>query len=298
MSLIGKTPISENGSQFHLPTTSVTDPAQQQAIVSVKILPVGDQSAAAVCVSLTAEPQNDSSNQNTKIEGWLTLLKKQQSTASQDDNPWTCIGAAFATSAVETKILPSHFQDVTKLVWDGYCHANRTCNGTAMAKVFHPSCRLTYVNSTVDKDDDGIVVCPQPAFCDKVENRYTSPNESMHVPFAPLQNHVEIGRYDGIQSIEFAGTNTPRVCMVTLKVAHPPFVWTDLLTSCDLSSSSSNGNNNGTTSTTNAEWWIVHKSSCNEAYELTEDMKAVLAAAQTTNGSGSRNYEDGPLGLP
>jgi hypothetical protein len=219
------------------------NPTVQKNIVSVKILPVGPRNAASVQVQIVAD------NSNITIHGFLTFLNSQLV-------GWTCISAAFSDTT--GPILPSHFQSVTQLTWEGYCGANRACDGAAMAKVFHPDCRLTYVDHGYDKEDD-IAIWSQAAFCDKVQNRYT--NQAMHQPFASLQSHSNIGVYDSLQAIEFV---TPNLCMVTLQVGHPPCLWTDLLTCGFL------------VSDTDIGWWILHKSSCHEEFELTDDMKAVL----------------------
>ncbi|CAB9520352.1 expressed unknown protein [Seminavis robusta] len=217
-------------------------------VLSVKILPVGPQNAASVQVVVEISRQNDIVEKPTilaTIHGFLTLLKSS--------NHRTCISAAFSTNT--GTILPEHFNAVTKLTWEGYCGANRARDGAAMAKVFHPSCRLTYV-----QDDSMVAVVPQPAFCAKVQHRYTK--ETMHQPYAPLQAHPNIGMHDTLQDVEFA---TPDCCMVTLKVGHPPCLWSDLLTCCYL------GSDQG--------WWIMHKSSCHEEFMLTDDMKALLGAS-------------------
>ena len=214
-------------------------------VLSINILPVGPKIAASIQVQVEIRDKGNRGDKPTihaTIHGFLTLLKSTY---------WTCISAAFSTNT--GKILPEHFNAVTKLTWNGYCGANRARDGAAMAKVFHPNCRLTYV-----QDDSMVAVVPQPAFCSKVQNRYT-PQEPMHQPYAPIQAHPDIGMHDTLQAVEFA---TPDCCMVTLKVGHPPCLWSDLLTCCYF------GSDQG--------WWIAHKSSCHEGFPLTDDMKALL----------------------
>ena len=234
---------------------------QKFKIVSVKILPVGAQNAAVVNIQITTTTSNIQ-------HGWLTMLRTASCivNGTTKDGFWTCISAAFS-NAPSNQIFPDHFADVTKLVWDGYGKANRDCDGVAMAQVFHPTCRLTYAqNETTEEENDGIVICPQPEFLDKVQRRYeisANSNENMHAPYSELQNHHDISRHDALLGIEFVAQD---LCMVTLQVGHPPCLWTDVLTCCKL----------GGNSKSKSRWWIMHKSSCMERYELTEDMQAIL----------------------
>ena len=260
----------EGGNEFSLgfgdndPLSSSPSPQNQNQkfkIVSIKILPVGAQNAAVVNIRITTTESN--------IQyGWLTLLRTASCMVhgSTKTGYWTCISAAFS-NAPSNQINPDHFADVAKLAWDGYGQSNRDCNGAGMAQVFHPTCRLTYAqNETIEEGSDGIVVFPQPTFLDKVQRRYektANANENMHAPYAELQDHHDIGRYDALLGIEFV---TQNLCLVTLRVGHPPCLWTDVLTCCKLE-----GNNKS-----ESRWWIMHKSSCMEPYELTEDMQAIL----------------------
>jgi hypothetical protein len=228
---------SDPSSLFQDERRQKNNPTVQKNIVSVKILPVGPQNAASVQVQMIV------AHSNSIIHGFLTFLRSSQLA------DWACISAAFADAT--GPILPSHFQSVTRLTWEGYRGANRARDGVAMAKVFHPDCRLTYVG-----DDDDVCIWSQAAFCDKVQNRYT--NQTMHQPFASLQSHSQIGVHDTLIAVEFA---TPNLCMVTLKVGHPPCLWTDLLTCGYLGETGC---------------WILHKSSCHEEFPLTDIMKAVL----------------------
>jgi hypothetical protein len=192
---------------------------------SVKILNAGNKSAAAVHVSVGP------------VNGWMVMLCTQ--------HEWKCISAVFSRSPTpKQQVLPMDFQDVATLSWDGYCAANRACDAKAMASVFHGTCRLTY------SDDDGNVqVFEQSAFCKKVANRYTE--DTPHIPFASFRDNQEIGQFDSLDSIEFS---SPNVAMVTLKVGHPPFLWTDLLTCAKLE----------------GQWWIVHKSSCSQQHPMVQ----------------------------
>ena len=118
-----------------------------------------------------------------------------------------------------------------------------------MAAAFHSTCRLTFIGQ------DGVVVIPQHAFCDKVQNRYS---DLIHEPYAALNDHPNVERHDTLLATEFVA---PDLCLVTLKVGHPPRVWTDFLVCAKLAE---------------GRWWIVHKASCNEEFELTDEMKKVL----------------------
>lgn len=185
------------------------------------------------------------------VAGFLVLLLDRSS-------QWRCISAAFAVSSDTAErhttkhlVKPTDMKDVISCVWDGYCGANRACDGTKMAEVFHETCRLTYVDVStginVDHGDDGIRVWDCNRFCQKVTNRYTS--ELPHIPFAHLKDDPLVASGDELLGVEFA-ESTPYVAMITLKVGHPPFLWTDLLTCAKL----------GT------RWYIVHKSSTSEPF--------------------------------
>ena len=99
--------------------------------------------------------------QQLYIAGYMVLLLDRSS-------QWRCLSAAFAVSsddAVERRnpnhlVKPTDMDDVMSCVWDGYCAANRACDGTKMAEVFHETCRLTYVDVSTniinDDGDDGI----------------------------------------------------------------------------------------------------------------------------------------------
>jgi len=196
-------------------TLPATAPTLQ--VRSVNVLGVGSKSAAAVHVGAA------------EWQGWMVLLLT--------GDLWTCISAAFSMKV--KAILPQDLEAVTRLVWDGYCAANRACNGEAMAKVFHETCSLTYAFAGVAQIKD----CP--TFCHMVAVRYEE--DERHIPYAYLQNDPRVVAGDSLLAVEFA---TPDLAMVTLKVGHPPFLWTDLLTCAKL----------------NGQWWIVHKSSCSEPF--------------------------------
>ena len=208
------------GRDFQFPIFS-----EKPSVVSVKIMPVGNQSAAAAHVTVGAS-----------VAGWMVLLKTS--------GKWQCISAAFSHNT-RGAVLPEDFRKVTDMTWNGYCAANRACDGVRMAQVFHATCRLTFVS-----DDDQVQIMDQPSFCDMVTHRYQQPPHSGY-----LQNDPRVAAYDSLVAVEFA---TPILAMVTLKVGHPPFLWTDYLTVARLES---------------GRWWIVHKSSCHEALLLENEKR-------------------------
>lgn len=192
-------------------------PTQEFSVEHIQILSVGLKNAAQAKIA-TAD----------NIAGFLVFLHV--------DGRWQCISGAFGTK-IPVPITPKDTMDVTSMVWDGYCDANASCRGDLMAKVFHNQCRLTFVDET-----DSLRVMDQKTFCEMVTNRYAM---EAHKEFAHLKDSV--AEKSTLISIDFA---TPNVAMVILKVGHPPFLWSDLLTCMKIDS----------------QWWIVHKSSCHEDF--------------------------------
>jgi hypothetical protein len=237
-------------------------------IQTVRVLPEGERSAAFVQVDI------HSRNDDSKYGGYCVFLKdggnRGDGSDSEDDSwTWKCISVSIATikyaQTDSVGCLPKSqdVADVTALVWDGYCNANRLCDGQLMSQYFHPKCRLTYsIKIHEDGDDkeaekeeekekrgrecfgvwfeDGkddkksqykIVICESDKFYEKVQNRYTK--EDMHIPYKHLQHHPNVGDWDGIQSIDFIPggpkSGSPDLALVVLKVGHPPFLWTDVL---------------------------------------------------------------------
>ena len=158
--------------------------------------------------------------------GWLTLLL--------DKGAWIVICAA--TSRTAGSSTPADMAAVAEACWE-YCGANRACDGDRMAEVFHRRCRLTYTGT-----DGALVIKPQDAFVHMVSERYST---TMHAPYAHLRDDPRVAAADSLLSVAFAA---PDLCMVTLKVGHPPMLWTDVLTCARLGE----------------RWWIVAKSSCSE----------------------------------
>lgn len=201
-------------------------------VAKVQVATVGNQSLAAALVT------------NRHYCGWVVLLNFGQ---------WQCISATFSPPAVSRT--PQDHQDVIHVAWDGYCRANRACDGQKMATVFHELCRLTEATDAPQSKDGGtsmtrtLFLKSQPEFCQLVANRYNDPT-NRHYPFRYLRDDLPVvSRYDSLDSVEFA---TDRVALVTLKVGHPPCLWTDFLTMAKLSS----------------QWWIVHKSSCADTFPV------------------------------
>jgi hypothetical protein len=215
--------------QSPLPTT----------VKSVKILDVGSRSAASVHIGHAVSAASSSSGQ--QLHGWLVFLLED---GHHHQGDWKCISAALSSTKAAKQIQPADVIKVVDLTWNGYRQANRDCDGTAMARAFHETCRLTYVlNGRVE-------IIDQITFCNKVANRYKQ--EEAHRPYAHLQNDPcgAVGRQDSLLAVEFAASGD--VAMVTLRVGHPPFLWTDLLTCAKIQ----------------GQWWICHKSSCNEPFLL------------------------------
>lgn len=185
-------------------------------IVSVILLEVGNSCSTAVVQAKWPARA-----------GWLTLLSER--------GEWQVISAVTSTATGQVK--PNDFAEAMSACWGDYCGANRVCDGERMAKVFHSKCRLTYTGP-----DGEVIIKPQDEFCRMVSDRYTLP---LHAPYAHLQFDARAWAQDTLISITFA---TPDVCMVVLKVGHPPMLWTDVLTCAHLGD----------------KWWIVAKSSCSE----------------------------------
>lgn len=199
-----------------LSTTSSSSDGPTIQVTHCKILPVGTQSAASLQVVIG------------NLTGFVvTLLQGSE---------WLCISAALSSS--NSLVLPTDFEDVTKLTWDGYCAANRKCRGDLMAKCFHETCRLTF------SKNDQIQIIDSANFYQRVAKRY---QEGPHLPYAHLKDDPRTSSQDSLLGIEFASRD---VAMVTLRVGHPPFLWTDLLTCAKL----------------DGQWWICHKSSCNHPF--------------------------------
>lgn len=189
----------------------------------IVITPVGKQSSSYAKLKF-----------GCKYLGFFVFLKEK----GVHDNLWKCISVAIGP--IDNKqVLPSSYEQVNELTWNGYCYANRICDGELMSRYFHPTCRLTYTGP-----DNHITICESDAFYAKVSGRYET--EASHQPYAHWKNDPRLETANSLLSIDFA---TSQLAMVVLKIGHPPFLWTDLLTCAQLSGDD------------NARWWIVHKSS-------------------------------------
>ena len=202
-------------------------------------------------VKASASGKRSSSFVHVKIggglySGFLVFLKEREG----GDLVWRCISVSLGPRMKE-RILPNLYKEVSTLTWDGYCHANKICDGDLMSNYFHATCRLTYTGPS-----DRIVVCSSQEFFAKVSGRYE--NEELHKPYAHLKNSPLLDDANSLLSIEFA---SPQIAMVILKIGHPPFLWTDLLTCARILE-------DGKT-----KWWIMHKSSDNESHPLSGMVK-------------------------
>ncbi|GAX29276.1 hypothetical protein FisN_16Hu294 [Fistulifera solaris] len=215
---------SQAGREFRFLTD---DSSLNFHVTKIQIAPVGNQSLASALVT------------SSKYCGWIVLLNM--------GDQWQCISATFSPPSVCTT--PQDYQDVIQLTWDGYSRANRMCDGKKMATVFHPMCRLTEATDVCNDTSTtrSLFLKNQTEFCELVTKRYDDPN-SRHYPFRQLKDDLSfLSQYDSLLSIDFA---TDRVALVTLRIGHPPCLWTDYLTVAKISS----------------QWWIVHKSSCSEPF--------------------------------
>jgi hypothetical protein len=217
----------------------------------VKVLAAGQRTAASCQVT------------GVGFAGFLVLLRASDD-GNDDEVGWKCISAVFSTvtDATTCQMLPSAFAEVAALTMGGYCVANRACDGALMAAFFHETCRLTFVKGPPNK----LNIFDAPTFCQMVEHRYESP---MHAPYAHLQHETALlSQTDSLLAVDFC---TPDVALVTLRVGHPPFLWTDVLTCAKLPGT-------GPTTTANGDheeekedgqrWWIVAKSSESEPFLL------------------------------
>ena len=188
-----------------------------------------DQRTACVALKTCGE------NGTMKRAVILTLLRS-------DDDGWRVIADVSTSCARDCKLAsPDDFASVTSMCWDGYVAANRACDGTAMAKVFHPLCRLTFA---VEAEAGAVTAVDADTFCRCfVAKRMDNPT------FSPYKDQQEFSASrDSLLGVYFAA---PNLALVQLRVGFAPLLYTDLLTCMRL--------NNG-------RWWIVAKSSINEPH--------------------------------
>jgi hypothetical protein len=208
-------------------------PAKAMSVDHVQIVSVGLKNAAQAKVSVD------------KTAGFLVLLYLE--------DRWQCISGAIGAVVAgndTTPIAPKDIMEVTGMVWDGYCDANSRCRGDLMKRYFHDQCRLTYAT---DNRHDGVQILDCDTFCHMVTLRYTM---DAHRPYEHWKDRAR--DKTTLISIDFV---TPDLAMVMLKIGHPPFLWTDLLTCMKIDNSTDKDDD-----TPSKQWWIVHKSSCHEAF--------------------------------
>jgi len=246
-----------HGKDFRFPVASRRK-AETLQVLSTRVLQVGNRSAASAQVRIVfggvfsgiekdGNDKKDNASESIVIDGWLVLLSSVErgpnassASSSSPIKSWKVISSAFSENTKAESIIPRDASDVSSLVWDGYRSANRSCDGAAMARSFHPTCRLTYCNA-----QSRVEIKDSKTFCHKVQHRYDE--EPPHVPYARLRNDARVSEGDSLLSIEFACKD---IAMVVLRVGHPPFLWTDLLTCAKIA----------------GRWWLVHKSSCCEPF--------------------------------
>lgn len=168
--------------------------------------------------------------------GYVTALKPSAKSG------WTVVSLLFESVRDWPVVKPDDMVGAITCCWDCYRAANRACDGKAMADVFHPFARLTYVN-----DGDGeIVEVSSKEFCNLVEDRY---NREPHSKYAKQKDRSEalVASRDTLLGCSAA---TSKLALVRLKVGHPPFLWTDLLVCACVDD----------------KWWIVAKSSDHEDF--------------------------------
>ena len=174
---------------------------------------------------------------SSEVVGYMTLLLLQPS------RDWVVISVVATIKTPLTPVTSTDFQGPLKTCWDDYCSANRACDGSAMAQVFHPDvCRLTY--SSYD-GEDAVVVKSSAEFCRMVTGRYDT--EPMHIPYAAHRNDPAAAAGDTMQGVSMI---SPTLALVRLKVGHPPCLWSDVLVCAKVLD----------------RWWIVAKSSSSEPF--------------------------------
>ena len=202
-------------------------------ITLVRHIKAGQQNAASVKV------------EGPTFSGFLVFLRHF--------NCWKCISVALApVTAEDDAVHPTVMDDVMNLCWRGYRQANRSCDGAAMARSFHPTSRLTFVDGSTET----LIIKDQGSFCEMVEHRYSKDVASLHQPYAHLREDPRIAAKDSLLAVDFATSST---AMVVLTVGHPPFLWTDLLTCAKIAENN---------------WQIVHKSSCSDSFFVDSAEKA------------------------
>jgi len=219
--------------------------AKHDKVLSIEVVD-GTCASAKVQIALPPAPNSPTpTTQPVLYTDFLTLLKD----ASIDGGSWRIIAKTFSSASLAegpasttTRILPKDFLEATSAAWDLYVGAGRACDSSAMARVFHPSCNLTFATS------EGIALIDCAQFCEHVGSRWQS---DKHKHYAHLRGDARAAAADTLLSLDFAG---PCVCRVMLRVGYPPFLYTDVLLLLKISAPL-HGREGG--------WWIVAKSSGN-----------------------------------
>jgi len=214
--------------------------AKEDKILSLTVL---DEYTAAAKVQITLPPSTASpipAVGNTVYTDFLVLLL--DATLG-----WKIISKVFASGQASNAIASKDFVDVLEAA-NRYLAAGRAQDGAGMAKVFHPSCRLTFSLG------GSITIISSAQFCERVEKRWEM---DIHKAWSHLKDDPRIASGDTLLGVDFAG---PKEALVTLKVGYPPFLYTDFLSFCKLGEGEA------------AQWWITAKSSCNVPF-LAEEGK-------------------------
>ena len=188
---------------------------------------------------------------NTWILDTCAVVEYQTSVTSgymmalQPTAGWTVVCHVFVDNKPdeETKITPVNLVGPATACWDEYCAANRACDGTAMAKIFHEQSRLMFVN-----EEGNIVQFSSLEFCQKVQDRY---QREPHAQYAAWKDQIDV--VSACDTLQGCSMICPNLALVRLRVAHPPFLWSDLLICAKLAKE-------------NDKWWIVAKCSDHEEF--------------------------------
>lgn len=258
--------------------------------------------SAKVSIALPAAPDSPTPTQTATVYtdfltllcdpalGWRVIAKVYSA------NP---LVASPADEGV-APILPADFAAAAAACWDGYVAAGRACDAAAMARVFHPACNLTFAtpdalclvpadafcervatrwampihapyahlqadpraasaDSLVSLDFAGPGYRPPPARARRALSLAWRVVARAHV-----HAHLRARRAfrHPLSRLCLSALWWRRVCRAVLRVAYPPFLYTDVLLLYRLGS---------------GEWWIVAKSSGNVPF-LKDEAQAPAVA--------------------
>ena len=204
-----------------------------------------DDSGLVVCNQWVLETSATVEYESNISSGYVTLL-------AVADSAWMAISVVSVDSTNRRVCTSNDMHGAIACCWEGYCKANRACDGKAMSQFFHSECRLTY--SSKEKDGS-VTVVSSAEFYDMVANRYSLP---IHSPYAKFKDSLEVSARDSLLGVSLVA---PDLAFVRLKVGHPPFLWTDLLVCAKIREESADNGDVG-------RWWIVAKSSSSDPFEL------------------------------